>query len=50
VTNLTDTVAALGARGVRFRSDVIAGPGGKQVQLLDPDENPIELFEPARRP
>jgi glyoxylase I family protein len=24
------------------------GPGGKQIQLLDPDGNPIELFEPAR--
>ena len=27
--------------------DVI-GPGGKQIQLEDPDGNPIELFEPAR--
>jgi len=26
-----------------------AGPGGKQIQLDDPDGNPIELFEPARR-
>jgi glyoxylase I family protein len=24
------------------------GPGGKQIQLEDPDGNPIELFEPAR--
>jgi len=23
------------------------GPGGKQIQVLDPDGNPIELFEPA---
>ena len=23
------------------------GPGGRQVQLEDPDGNPIELFEPA---
>jgi glyoxylase I family protein len=35
---------------VRFRSDAISGPGGKQIQLLDPDDNPIELFEPAQRP
>jgi glyoxylase I family protein len=24
-----------------------AGPGGKQIQVLDPDGNPLELFEPA---
>jgi glyoxylase I family protein len=48
VANLDEAVAALQARGVRFRSGVIGGPGGKQIQLLDPDDNPIELFEPAR--
>jgi glyoxylase I family protein len=37
-------------RGLRFRSDIVVGPGGKQIQLLDPDGNPIELFEPAPRP
>src|SRR3954471_6705422 len=50
VEGLDAVVATLRDRGVRFRSDVVAGPGGKQIQLLDPDENPIELFEPARRP
>jgi glyoxylase I family protein len=49
VANLTETVEAMRARGVRFRSDVISGPGGKQIQILDPDDNPIELFEPAQR-
>jgi glyoxylase I family protein len=49
VDDLPAVVAALRTRGVRFRSDIITGPGGKQIQLLDPDENPIELFEPARR-
>ena len=24
------------------------GPGGRQIQIEDPDGNPIELFEPAR--
>jgi glyoxylase I family protein len=47
VENLTRTVEALKADGVRFRNDVVAGPGGKQVQVLDPDGNPIELFEPT---
>ncbi len=49
VENLGAVVETLRARGVRFRSDVISGPGGKQIQLLDPDDNPIELFEPAQR-
>jgi glyoxylase I family protein len=50
VTDLTSVVAALKERGVQFRSDIVAGPGGKQIQLLDPDGNPVELFEPASRP
>jgi glyoxylase I family protein len=48
--NLEEVVERMRARGLRFRSDVISGPGGKQIQLLDPDDNPIELFEPAQRP
>jgi glyoxylase I family protein len=38
---------ALKKAGVRFRNEVEAGPGGKQIQLLDPDGNPLEFFEPA---
>ena len=34
--------------GLRFRNKVESGPGGQQVQIEDPDGNPIELFEPAR--
>jgi glyoxylase I family protein len=49
VDDLAAVVAALRETGVRFRSDIITGPGGKQVQLLDPDGNPVELFEPGRR-
>ena len=49
VADLPATVESLRARGVRFRSDMISGPGGKQIQLLDPDDNPVELFEPAQR-
>jgi glyoxylase I family protein len=47
VDDLSRVVASMKAGGVRFRSDMVAGPGGKQIQLLDPDGNPIELFEPA---
>jgi len=49
VEDLAAAVATLRERGGRFRNDILSGPGGKQIQLLDPDGNPIELFEPARR-
>lgn len=49
VTDLEKAIAALEDAGVRFRNRMEAGPAGKQIQLLDPDGNPIELFEPAAR-
>lgn len=49
VSNLPTCVAELAQRGVRFRNEPETGPGGKQVQIEDPDGNPIELFEPAHR-
>jgi glyoxylase I family protein len=49
VANLETAVNELKARGVRFRNDILSGPGGRQIQLFDPDGNPIELFEPAPR-
>ena len=33
--------------GAQFRNDILAGPGGKQILLLDPSGNVIELFQPA---
>jgi hypothetical protein len=33
--------------GVRFRSDIVTGPGGSQIVFDDPSGNPIELFQPA---
>jgi glyoxylase I family protein len=48
VTNLPAMIAALQEGGVRFRNEMEAGPGGRQIQIDDPDGNPIELFEPAR--
>jgi len=36
--------------GRAFRSDVIAGPGRRQILLADPAGNLIELFQPAHRP
>src|SRR5262245_21578347 len=49
VDDLAAVVEKLRASGVRFRNDMLSGPGGKQIQLLDPDGNPIELFQPAQR-
>ena len=48
VDDLAAAIEALKKAGVRFRNEVEAGPGGKQIQVLDPDGNPLELFEPAR--
>ena len=48
VADLPDHIAALKKAGLHFRNEMEVGPGGKQIQLEDPDGNPIELFEPAR--
>ncbi len=47
VADLSSFIEALSKAGLRFRGEMQVGPGGKQIQLLDPDGNPIELFEPA---
>ena len=49
VDDIGAEVARLRGVGVRFRNDVVTGPGGKQVLLEDPSGNPIELFQPAGR-
>jgi catechol 2,3-dioxygenase-like lactoylglutathione lyase family enzyme len=48
VDNLADEVARLKAGGARFRNEVVTGPGGSQVLLVDPSGNLVELFQPAR--
>ena len=47
VRDLPRLVDALRGAGLKFRNDLEVGPGGRQIQVLDPDDNPIELFEPA---
>ena len=49
VKDLAARIAELKERGMRFRNEMEVGPGGKQIQIEDPDGNPIELFEPAER-
>jgi glyoxylase I family protein len=47
VQNLPDRIEELKIAGIKFRNSMEVGPGGKQIQIEDPDGNPIELFEPA---
>src|SRR5437667_5789953 len=47
VPDLAATVEALRKAGARFRNEIVAGVGGKQILLEDPSGNPIELFEPT---
>jgi glyoxylase I family protein len=48
VADLPGCIATLESAGVRFRNAMESGPAGRQIQIEDPDGNPIELFEPAR--
>jgi glyoxylase I family protein len=48
VADLPGFIAELKQAGLRFRNEMETGPGGRQIQIEDPDGNPIELFEPAR--
>jgi len=47
VSNLPAWIEKLRKAGVRFRNAMETGPGGRQIQVEDPDGNPVELFEPA---
>ena len=48
VMDLPAFIDILKNAGLPFRNDMETGPGGKQIQIEDPDGNPIELFEPTR--
>jgi glyoxylase I family protein len=48
VDDLPARIESLKKAGLHFRNEMESGPGGKQIQLEDPDGNPLELFEPAR--
>jgi glyoxylase I family protein len=48
VADLASRIAELKQAGLHFRNEMEVGPGGKQIQIEDPDGNPIELFEPAQ--
>ena len=49
VKDLPAVIKALRSAGVAFRNAMEIGPGGRQIQVLDPDGNPVELFEPGQQ-
>ena len=49
VDDLEAEVERLRSQGAAFRNDIVSGPGGKQILLLDPSGNVVELFQPATR-
>ncbi len=46
VEDIVSEVARLRAAGVKFRNEIITGPGGSQVLIEDPSGNVVELFQP----
>ena len=49
VRDLPAVIEALRSRGAAFRNTLETGPAGRQIQVLDPDGNSVELFEPTHR-
>ena len=47
VDDLDAEIARLSDAGLAFSSEVVAGPGGRQILVADPADNLVELFEPA---
>ena len=47
--DLAAEVEKLRAAGLRFRNDMVSGPGGLQILLQDPSGTLIELIQPAAR-
>jgi len=47
VDDLAAEVPQLRAAGVKFRNDIVTGPGGSQVLVVDPSGNLVELFQPS---
>ena len=48
VDDLEAEVARLRAACVAFRNDIVSGPGGSQILMMDPSGNLVELFQPTR--
>jgi catechol 2,3-dioxygenase-like lactoylglutathione lyase family enzyme len=50
VDDLEAEVERLRDAGIRFRNEIVEGPGGKQILVEDPSGNVVELFQPAEQP
>ncbi|MDX8527524.1 VOC family protein [Mesorhizobium sp. MSK_1335] len=48
VEDLAAEVARLREAGLSFRNEIVTGPGGSQILLVDPSGNLVELFQPAQ--
>jgi catechol 2,3-dioxygenase-like lactoylglutathione lyase family enzyme len=48
VDDIESEVEKLRSSGLKFRNDIVRGPGGEQILLEDPSGNMIELFEPKK--
>jgi catechol 2,3-dioxygenase-like lactoylglutathione lyase family enzyme len=48
VDDLDAEVDRLRGAGLSFCSDLVSGPGGRQILLADPAGNLIELFQPGQ--
>lgn len=46
VDNLEELVKKLRDSSVKFRNEILKGPGGSQILCEDPSGNVIELFQP----
>jgi catechol 2,3-dioxygenase-like lactoylglutathione lyase family enzyme len=49
VDDISAEVERLRAAGLRFRNDIVTGPGGRQILVEDPAGNAVEIFQPAER-
>ena len=47
VDDIESLVAGMKSSGIKFRNEIISGPGGQQILAEDPSGNPIEIFQPA---
>jgi predicted enzyme related to lactoylglutathione lyase len=49
VDDLDAEIERLRSAGLSFRSELVSGPGGRQILVSDPAGNLIELFQPSNR-
>jgi catechol 2,3-dioxygenase-like lactoylglutathione lyase family enzyme len=48
VQNIEDVIKDLKDKNAKFRNELVTAPAGKQILLIDPSGNLIELFERKR--